>query len=257
MIKEKILYILILSLLLLSCSKDDARNNNCHLTRVEYQDSSIHFEFEYNNNKLSKIKDFYWSSSLPEGITFNVNYITNDSIIIQRASEFSYPIISAKYNGNKLSELRENIGGNYLYKFTYSSDKIRVLQVYINLNGAGGITYENVAYADYFFDTNKNIKKIKEYKYNPINSENATLNIESDYTYDNANNPLNGNIYLNFYVLYDQLPHPSFFNKNNILSRNEKNTGPLYYDYEYDDNNNTIKGGLYPSRDEFYSFECF
>ena len=252
--KEKVLNILILSLLIFSCSKEDDISNSCIVTKIEYENQSYFFEFEYINNKLSKIKDFYFTTNLPEGYTYNVNHITNDSITIQGANNSSFPILSAKYNGNKLLRLQENTGGNYIYKFDHNQTRIRVLQVYINYFGIGGITFENVAYADYFLDGNKNVKNVKTYKYDPINSDNTTLNSDIDYTYDSANNPLKDIIYPNFNFINDQLPHPSFFSKNNILSR-KYNGNTVNYNFEYDENNNTLKGGYFGN--EFYFFECF
>ncbi len=252
--KKKVLKILILSLLIFSCSKEDDISNSCILTKIEFENQSYFFEFEYINNKLSKIKDFYFTNTLPEGCTYNVNYITNDSITIQGTNNSYLPKLSAKYNGNKLIKLQENTGGHYIYKFDYNQTRIRVLQVYINYYGNGGKTLENVAYADYFLDGNKNVKNVKTYKYNPINSNNATLISDIDYTYDIANNPLKNIIYPNFDFINDHLPHPSFFSKNNILSR-KYNGSTLNYNFEYDENNNTIKGGYYGK--EFYFFECF
>ncbi|GAA4281645.1 hypothetical protein GCM10022260_20660 [Gaetbulibacter aestuarii] len=230
--------------------------NNCFLTEVKSETGYTKYAFEYKNAELSRLRDFA-HNSLPEGMIYNVDYITRDSLIIRADYPGSTPILSAKYDGNLLVELREFTGDHYLYKFSYYSEKIQVQQYYFSYESPGLVRYQKVAYADYFFDTNNNVRNMKEYRYDTANSQIATLYNNIVFTYDTAYNPLKGNIYLNFWVYYNQVPLASFFNTNNILSKTINDQNTLNFDYEYDAKNNTTKGGIYPTVAEYYAFECF
>lgn len=216
--------------------ENSVTDQSCLIEEIRFATSK--FEYIYNNNdELQQIINTYNGNST----AYYVNKITNDSITIGQILDDlsqSSPLISAKYNGEKLTQLKRFYTSSSInvFIFEYTQGKITVRQDY-----ATGISYQNVYYGDYFLDQNGNVTSVKFYEYDHNAPNNFSLINEFDYTYDNGNNPWKGIIYPTFLCQY--LPNAMLFSQNNILTETNNNTSnTTYYGYEYDEHNLTIKG---------------
>ncbi|MCF7559964.1 hypothetical protein L3X39_04885 [Sabulilitoribacter multivorans] len=269
--KYPIFKFICISLLLINCSKNESNiepipenietEQNCLIEEIRFATSKYKYIYN-NNNELHQIINTYNDNPT----TYYVNKIANDSIevgLIFADLSQDLPTLSAKYNGEKLIQLKRfyNPSTANIFSIEYTENKITVRQDYSN-----GISYQNISYADYFMDQNGNVSSIKLYVYDNNSPNNFTLYNEASYTYDNGNNPWKGVIYPTF--LCQNLPNPMLFSQNNTLSETNNNTGTTnYYSYNYDENNLTTKGiDKYPynvcssavTLDEYYTYtNCY
>ena len=238
---------------------------NCLVNEIRFATSK--FEYIYDNNKLHQIINTYNNNSS----TYYVNQITNDSITIGLIFDDltqDLPIISAKYNGEKLTHLKRfyyNPIRFNIFTFEYTEDKIVVRQDY-----SSGTLYQNVNYGDYFINQDGNVTSARLYRYDINSPNNFALINEINYAYDSGNNPWKGVIYPTF--LCQNLPNAMIFSQNNVISETDNNyfnntSTNNYYSYEYDEYNLTIKGmdkfpynfcGGPATLDEYYSYtNCY
>lgn len=258
-----------LSLLALSCSNDNdtAENPNANQVKiktltikdeeVQNGNSSLYekldFEFEYNQDKLIKVRDIH--GNYTEILSYNNNNLLTDIDI----TGYQYPSLADHYplnvkqkltynNNNKLIKSEDQTDTYYrpYTTFEYPANDIIIAKFY-----SGGAGIQTVSKTSKIFFNNQNVIRVE------IARNNSSIFTDAiKYEYDQKINPNSlidqnrilglPNFAFNIFMLQDY----SQLSKNNVTKRSTYFIYPQEYlktslDIKYDYQNNSFPTNIY------------
>jgi len=236
--KLKLIAFCLIGLIINSCSSDEQTNDNGSnfsglLKRVEIQDTSVPYiyEFKYNdNNTIDEIFYYnYFTQDRKDKFYYDtqgkIDYVETITLFNNQVSE----ITNFDYNSNNLltNQIKTDTNGDILnrFEFFYSNGRLNCYDICLDSN----CNYNPQFCYDY--DTSGNPSSITHSE-----DEGLTISQFDTLAYDNNKNPFFGSNLEN--ITYTSNPALAFINNsnNNIINRQVTtyySNGNIEFEFEY------------------------